>query len=401
MHLAASTVAGGAEFEYIKERSAGDILPRELLSDQAYQIADPVELKVFTHIYRVSTESGEATIVGDLTLRRYLKEIKAIKKLQDKRSTSAFTEAAGETLKDPLKTVVGIVDHPVETTLGIPRGIYRLLESGVKGMARDRSEYEDNDFEALVAVSSYKRDFAAELGVDVYSSNQPLQKELERLAWASVPGYASVSLVLSPLTSPVVQAYKVMGVVEFLNDVIQEKAPADLYVYNEEKLKSMKIGDDLVKKFLNHPLYSPRHQTVLTHSLAEINITKGRDVFLATALNALSEEEAFFYQQIAEIFREYHGAGEILREITRFRKIPVGMTTGGGVFFAVPLDYLTWNGRSADFLDEFISFSRKEGAEVKIDFWTTGTLSAKAKKEFSKRGVTVSEDIEKKIPLMD
>ena len=130
LYLASHNVARAADFEYPRKRSVGDILPAGLLGDPAYQIVDRVELQAFTHIYRVSTQAGEATILGDLMLRRYLKEIKAIKKLRDKGSASAFAESAGETLKDPLQTVVGIVDHPVETTIGIPKGIYRLMESG-------------------------------------------------------------------------------------------------------------------------------------------------------------------------------------------------------------------------------------------------------------------------------
>jgi hypothetical protein len=47
-----------------------------------------------------------------------------------------------------------------------------------------RSQYEDGAAEQILAVSGFKRDYAAKLNVNVYSSNEVLQKELTRLAWA-------------------------------------------------------------------------------------------------------------------------------------------------------------------------------------------------------------------------
>ena len=44
---------------------------------------------------------------------------------------------------------------------------------------------EDAKIEQALFVSSWKRDFAAKHGVDVYSSNKVLQKELNRVGWAA------------------------------------------------------------------------------------------------------------------------------------------------------------------------------------------------------------------------
>ena len=40
----------------------------------------------------------------------------------------------------------------------------------------------------LLAVSSFKREYARKFDVDVYSTNEVLQKELNSVAWASAAG---------------------------------------------------------------------------------------------------------------------------------------------------------------------------------------------------------------------
>jgi hypothetical protein len=40
----------------------------------------------------------------------------------------------------------------------------------------------------LLAVSSFKREYAQKLDIDVYSSSEVLQKELSSVAWAAVAG---------------------------------------------------------------------------------------------------------------------------------------------------------------------------------------------------------------------
>ncbi len=393
--------AWGDSYEVPAVRQASDILPKEMVQGKRHRISEAVLNEGYMHVYSVTSEFGDFTARGDAMLRRLLREIAAIVDLREKSTGRALAEAAGDTAAGPFKAMGSLVTKPVKTLAGIPGGVHRLFESGVKALDRERTDYEDSDFAALLAVSSYKRDYAAEHNVDVYSTNPVLQKELNRVAWASVPGYLSVSVALSPAKGIAVAAYKTMGLVDLLNEVIEEEAPTDLHVINENKLKDMGIPEDLIRNFLNHPIYSPRHQTVITFCLAELGQAKGRDIFLRTALNALDEEEAFFYQQIAELFRAYNETKSPLVAIKRFNRIPLGVAKNGTVFVAAPFDHGIWTEHAERFINDLVDAYSHGPKGQRVDFWITGTLSDRACKEMSKRDIAVREDVDRDIKLMD
>ena len=376
-------------------------MPKEMVQGKHHRISEAVLNDGYMHVYSVTSDFGDFTARGDTMLRRLLHEIAAIADLREQSSGRALAEAAGDTAAGPFKAVGGLVTKPVKTLAGIPRGIHRLLWSGVMAIGRERTDYEDSDFAALLAVSSYKRDYAADHHVDVYSTNTVLQKELSRVAWASVPGYLAVSVALVPTKGAVVATYKAMGVVDLLNEMIEEKAPTDLHVINENKLKDMGIPEDLARNFLSHPVYSPRHQTITTFCLADLGQAKGRDVFLGSVLNAIDEEEAFFYQQIAELFRAYNETKSPIVAIKRFNRIPVALAKNGAVLVAAPFDHGIWTEHAERAINDLVDAYSDGPKGRRIDFWITGTLSERARKEISKRGIAVREDVDRDIKLMD
>jgi hypothetical protein len=372
-----------------------------MVQGKRHRISEAVLNEGYMHVYSVTSEFGDFTARGDTMLRRLLHEIAAIADLRQQSTGRALAEAAGDSAAGPFKAVGSLLTKPVKTLAGIPRGVHRLLESGVKAVGRERTDYEDSDFAALLAVSSYKRDYAAEHNVDVYSTNPVLQKELNRVAWAGVPGYVFVSAALVPVTGAAVATYRTMGIVDFLNEVIEEEAPTDLHVMNQKKLIDMGIPDDLIRNFLSHPIYSPRHQTVITFCLADLGQAKGRDIFLRTVLNALDEEEAFFYQQIAELFRAYNETKSPIVAIKRFNRIPLGLAKNGAVFVAAPFDHGIWTEHAEPFINDLVAAYSHGPKGQRIDFWITGTLSERACKEMSKRDIAVREDVDRDIKLMD
>jgi len=207
--------ANTGAYEVTKTRKASNVLPKDMLEGKHYKINETVLVEGYMHIYTVTSDFGTFTARSDTMLRRLLREIAAIAILKKQSTLKTFGESVAKSATDPLEGARDLVSKPVKTLSNIPRGIHRLLESGVKSFERERTVYEDSDFAALMAVSSYKRDYAAEYGVDVYSSNDTLQEELDRVAWASVPGYMTVSLALTPAKGSLGVAVKRMGAVYF------------------------------------------------------------------------------------------------------------------------------------------------------------------------------------------
>ena len=192
-------------------------------------------------------------------LRRLVRELFAIKAMKEVTKTEAFTKAAGEVLKSPFAALKSLALDPVATVTGVPKGVGRIFQSVSETITGEESEYEDNEAEALLTLSKFKRAYAGKLNIDVYTSNPVVQTELNRIGWAAAIGNLAPSILTMPISGPGIVVAKSLDWVDTLNDVLVQKAPGALRHDNEEFLAKMGIDEELATRFLDHPLYSPRH----------------------------------------------------------------------------------------------------------------------------------------------
>jgi hypothetical protein len=75
--------------------------------------------------------------------------------------------------------------------------VFRIFSNSYTALTSKRDPRQDEAYESALLLSSYKRHYANQLGVDVYSSNAVLQKELNRVGWAGAFGSFGLSAALS------------------------------------------------------------------------------------------------------------------------------------------------------------------------------------------------------------
>jgi hypothetical protein len=212
------SASDGKDYEMPIPRTVEEALPEELRSGPHYRIEEPVQHDGYMYTYTVETDYGVFLAHGDAMLRRLRQELTTIADLRERYAAGVVVESAGRVLIEPIQTVGRLALEPKDTLVGIPRGAYRLLESTVAGSVRDSGPYEDSYFKNLARVSAYKRRFAAHYHVDVYSSNPILQRELDRVGWASLAGYTSTfAMMLVPIPNPLPLALVSLNSVEVLN----------------------------------------------------------------------------------------------------------------------------------------------------------------------------------------
>jgi hypothetical protein len=383
-------------------RTVEEALSPELRSGPHYRIEEPVQHDGYMHRYTVDTDYGVFLAHGEAMLRRLRRELTTIADLQERYSTGVAAESAVKVLIEPIQAVGRLAVEPKDTLVGIPQGAYHLMESAVAGSLHVSGQYEDSYFKDLARVSAYKRRFAAHYQVDVYSSNPILQRELDRVAWASVAGYTSTfAMMLVPIPNPLPLAIISLNSVEVLNRALEEYGPADLRLFNLRHLKAMGVREELANKFLDHPFYSPRHQSMIVSCLEALSKARRRDRFLTVALNAISEEEALFYQQAAELLRAYHQQAAPIVEITTLGRLPLGRTKERSMFFPAPVDYAIWMQRTEVLFDRLSSTLRHKGEIIRVDLWVTGTVSPRARQELLHRGIVARENMAQQIQLVD
>ena len=74
--------------------------------------------------------------------------------------------------------------------------------------------------------------------------------------------------------------YAVKGtqLVHGMNMILLDNSPEDLRRINRDLLKQMGVKEYIIKEFLhNSSAYSPRHETILVHALAEMQGVKNRE----------------------------------------------------------------------------------------------------------------------------
>jgi len=391
-----------AEHETPEPRTIEDALPPELRDVPHGRLEEPVQHDGYMHSYTVDTDFGVYLAHGDTMFRRLRLELTAIADLRARFAPKVAVESAVKVVIKPIHAVGRLVSEPLDTLAGMPRGVYRLIESSITGMSRESSQYEDSDFKNLVQVAAYKRRIAAHYDVDVYSSNPILQLELDRVAWASLAGYTTTfAMMLVPIPNLLPLALVSLNSVEVLNRVLEERGPDDLRVLNRRQLREMGIKDDLAEKFLDHPYYSPRHQTIIVACLGTLSEAKRRDRFLTVALNALSEEEAFFYQQAAELLQAYNREESPVAEITILGRIPLGRTKNRSAIFPAPIDYAVWTQKTESVVNRLVSAVRHRKQSAHIEMWISGSLSPRVRQELRARKIVAKEHMQGKMKLVD
>ncbi len=163
----------------------------------------------------------------------------------------------------------------------------------------------------------------------------------------------------------------------------------------------MGVSKDLIKTFLDHPHFTPRHDTVIVEALVGLTRARGRDAFLRWILAAEDEESANFYQAMAEIMRGYSDTVAPITDVTVQAGWAVAKSATGTVLIPFPMDHGVWTRRAERFIDYMKTNYRSLAFKGQFELWLTGTVSPRAKDELRKRGFNVVENVGRRIVLMN
>lgn len=392
-----------ATFETARNRKVSEILPASMIKGKHYVIRDTVVSDGYMHQYTVDSEFEEFVVTGDGALRKLIKEIEAIAVLKDMSKTDAYIDALKKAGTMPVDFAKNLVTNPIGTVTGVPKGVYRLVRNAATAVTSKRGAGQDDEIKSALAVSAYKRELAYKLGVDVYSSNEVLQEELNRFGWAGAVGSLTVTAAMLPVGGGVAVAFKGTRLSQQFNNLLKEEPPPRLRQLADKKLEEIGIAEGLRKAFLDHPQYTPRHKTVIVGCLGMLEGAGGRDSFLRYSLQAEDEETANFFQNMAETMRGYK---ETVSPITGIDVVPAlvfARAKNGSVLIPFPLDHGVWTQRADAVIRTAMTRYKdaKAGSPATFELWVTGTLSPLAKRSLQALGVKPVENVDERIEFVD
>lgn len=241
-------------------------------------------------VFSVSSPDSRYTVHGLANFRQCLHEIDVIEQLKkDEDSGGGMLAGAADSLRDTGQGFKNLILNPVESAKGIGQGIGKMGDK-VGDAFREKEEGEKiSASEGLLG--SAKREMAKTLGVDIYSRNQNLQEQLDRIAKARMGGKGVVMIAsfLLPVGLVASAVLTVSGINNAADELINDNDRADLYKLNSNALLSLGFSKEKVIRFLNHPYYTPRELTYLRFYLEKLQKVQGFDTILDAAISAKTE----------------------------------------------------------------------------------------------------------------
>jgi hypothetical protein len=400
--LAEEAATGQAAFDSPEVRATAGVVAPDLLRGPHYQLGPTVSTFAFMNHYTVTSDYGPFTAPSDARLRRLIREIAAIAELQKIHQSDAFAKATVEAGKGVVQGAQHLIDDPVGTIGAVPEAVFsvfgRVSEATKRG---GRSKYEDGVAQNLLAVSSFKRDYAKKFDVDVYSTNEVVQKELNSVAWASAAGNLTLSAASMVTGAAVLQAASGLRTLEQAKDLVNALPPTELSKRNREALRQIRVPDLITDRFLENRLLSPRHQTIIVEALKALGAIPGRSDFIQYAARADSEDAALLFQQMAELLADYHRSVAPIQRLEIYQNVPVAYTGQASAVILLPIDRLLWTERTSGIATSLGQTLPKPQAVRKIEVWMTGDASDRTRAGLQQLGIMLVEHAGQRLPLLD
>jgi hypothetical protein len=385
-----------AVFEELPELKASEILKPELLKGPHYVVRDPVPTSAGMNQFTIDSDFGVFQADGNEMLLQRMKEIDAIARLGEVSRTDEFKRSLLAAAKSPLNSAKNIARDPAQAISNVPKGIMKFLGraketvgnvgKGGNDDARDGSRMKD-----AIGYSDKKRKIALEMGIDPYTTNTVLQKQLDDLAWASWAGGFSFSVATLPISGAAGAALTVANVNSTVEDLLHEKSPSELEQINRATFRAMGASASDVERILHGGAFTPTQATTFAVHLKALKNIGNRGAFVkAAAQKCTTEADALFCVYTAALMNQIHQKTPIAR-IVMLGDFPICVAKDGTVIVALQWDYAAWTSGAASFTDEVQKLAEKSGQSVHVVVGLSGEVSPRLREELEKRGFVLQD----------
>jgi len=339
-----SSPAEPPAFETPPTLEASEILPAELVKGADFSVDQKVHNDGFMNRFMLRTTWGNLQVVSISLLGKRVHEARALRHIDELSKSKEFAEGLGEAGKGALRGAKNLVTDPVDTVSSAASGVGKLFGMAKTSVSGDDqpSDAEDARWKQAAGYSQTKRNYAKEMGIDVYSRNPLLQKALDDLAWAGWAGGMTGGLAMMAIPGGAGIAVSVSKNTDLFNRIDVTRPPSEVRKANRAKLTAMGIPAAVVDRFIDDSKLSPTEQSIITVSLEDMKGTEGRGDFLGFATAAPDSDVAHFALLQVRMYAQYHSKHEPIERFQRLGARLVARTADGSVVAIHPTDYLFW-----------------------------------------------------------
>ena len=366
-------------------------LPEDVMKGRLHSVRPQADNDSLLNTYFLDSGDQVFAVTTGFALRTRIRELYAIDKLHGMSKTEEFGKAMAAAGKQKLESVKGVVKDPVGTIKRVPQGASRFFGRIGDSIKSVGSNSEGNKMQSITGVEKAKAQLAVKLGVSPYSTNQELQEQLTNTARAMAGGGFVLSMATGVVGGPAGSAITVLNVNQTLQDALINSTPDELHAMNRKKLLALRASKESADEFLMHPWYSPWHETIIADALATIGVDPTQ--YLEKACRALTEQDANYFQSLAQILARYHKTKAPLNSI-RLEEGRVCARDSNGIL-VVPLscDYAVWSENAAGRVELFTQLPQSKSDIKGLALWVDGKVSDRAAAEIKNRKIDLAIDV--------
>jgi len=385
-----------AVFEELPELKATEILKPEFLQGPHFAVRDPVPTSAGMNQFTIDSDFGVFAADGNEMLLQRLKEIDAIARLREVSRTDEFKNSLIAAAKSPLNSAKNIARDPAQAISNVPKGLMKFLgraketvENVGKGGGGDVGD--GNRMKDAIGYSDKKRKIALEMGIDPYTTNTVLQKQLDDVAWASWAGGFSFSVATLPISGPAKAVLTATNLNSTVEDLLREKSPSEVEQINRATFRAIGANASDIEQILHGGAFTPTQATTFAVHLKALKGVANRGAFVkAAAQRSTTEADALFCVYTAALMDQINQKTPIAR-IVMLHDFPICVAKDGTIIVALQWDYAAWTSGAASFTDDVQKLAGKSGQSTRVSIDLSGEISPRLREELEKRGITVQE----------
>jgi hypothetical protein len=323
-------------------------------------------------------------------------ELKALAQIEQLKNTDVYMNAFKQVAAGPIKTAEGLAQDPSGTVSNVASGIGQFF-SNVGNAVTSDSPNRGKLLNYASGQASYKRQYAAQFGVDPYTNYEPLQKALNDLSWTAAAGGLTVKAAFMAIPGGAGFAVGAMGTADTATNLLQDKTPAELASTNQSSLAGMGVSDASIQAFMQNTFFDPYEQTLLVDALGKMTGVRDRGIYIDKAAAAFEESVAVFLRVRAQLISLYNDKTHSVKGFVDADGIPVLLTNNGKIIAIFPLDYIAWT-QNFERKVTAVSAAIKQMPGVSgKELWVTGKVNPIARKALEAKGWKVEERAREKL----
>ena len=376
-------VVNAGQYEQQPVLDASTILGDKIMSDNYW--VDPVVYNDSRfNLFSATLNGRSERVISNALMAERLHEADAIGVLRQIKETDAYKKGLDAALEAPLTLTRKTLEDPIAVLESIPDGLSNLMQdigAALSSAGQGESKEENALIKDLIGFNTVKRRLASELGVDVYSSNQLLQQEIDDVAWSMFAGGAviDVALTAAPLAASLAVEISDQANTGNLNWKVP---PATLQQAIVKAVKKNGLNDSELETLVFHKTCSLSHLSSIVTNMTALGSVAGIDMFYRQVNALTSEHECRAHQKLAELVYLYHVNKQSVKDI-QIRGYSVWLTdTAGSQAIVVVADYLTYQSSNSNLL--------QPGNPA---IWLSGKVSPAAMQVLNKNKVSVEQSV--------